>query len=165
MNRLEGFLDSERAKLARQKFDWENDELIKAARSIQGQWRKLMARRKVHLLKDKKEREKMIAEEMKDMIKGHNRDRKVYQKQIEEWYEKKRIDWESTNVTENQTAAEKAKIRAYRRKLKAEEGQEEERQEQVKLDQMEEKRVEQWLKVWSKKASEVRRRIVSPFAK
>ncbi|GMH74275.1 hypothetical protein TrLO_g13608 [Triparma laevis f. longispina] len=154
MNRLEGFLDSERAKLARQKFDWENAELIKAARSIQGQWRKLMARRKVHLLKDKKEREKMIAKEMEDMIKGHNRDRKVYQKQIEEWYEKKRIDWESTNVTENQTAAEKAKIRAYRRKLKAEEGQEEERQEQVKLDQMEEKRVEQWLKVWSKKASE-----------
>ena len=56
MNRLEGFLDSERKKLAKEKFDWENEELIKAAKSIQGQWRKTMARRKVHLLKDKKER-------------------------------------------------------------------------------------------------------------
>ena len=154
MNRLEGFLDTERKKLAKDRFDWENEELIKAARSIQGQWRKTMARRKVHLLKDKKEREAMIQEEMEEMAKAFERDRRVYQRQIEEWYEKKRIDWEQNNVTENQTAAEKAKIRAYRRQLKHEVGVEEEKQEERRLEQLDEQRVDQWLKVWSIKAVE-----------
>jgi len=153
-NRLEGFLDKQRQQLAKEKFDWENAELIKAARSIQGQWRKLQARRKVHLLKDKKEREKMIAEEMDDIFKGQQRDRKVYQRQIEEWYDRKRVDWFSNNVTEEHTAAEKAKIRAYRRKLKGEDAKEEEVELEKKYEKMEEKRVEQWLKVWAQKAEE-----------
>jgi hypothetical protein len=96
----------------------------------------------------------MIAEEMDDMKKAHDRDRKVYMRQIEEWYEKKKVDWFANNVTEAHTAAEKAKIRAYRRKQGEDERKEEAKEAEIKYENMEEKRVEQWLKVWGKKAEE-----------
>ena len=69
MNRLEGYLDSERRRLKKERWEWENKEMIDAVKSIQGQYRKLQARRKVHLLKDRQAREDIIEEEMEDLQK------------------------------------------------------------------------------------------------
>lgn len=144
----------ERARIARERFEWENEELIKAAKNIQNQWRILQARRKVHLIKDQQEREKIIQDSMDDFVRSFERDRMVYQRQIEEWYTAKRLDWTANNMTEETTAAEKAKIRAYRRKVAEQERHAEDDKLKEKLASMEEKRIEQWLKTWEAKSAE-----------
>ena len=154
MNRLEGFLDSERQKLKKERWEWENAEMIAAVKSIQGQYRKLQARRKVHLLKDKKAREAIIEEEMEDMQRASKRDRKIYERQIEEWYERKRIAWAEDNVLESHTANEKAKIRSYQRKQKELEKKEELNLKEEHEEAMKDRNVEAWLKRWEKVAQE-----------
>ena len=154
LNKLEGYLDSERIRLKKEKFAWENEELIKAAKSIQNQWRTLQARRRVHLIKDEQERERIIQEAMDDFVSGHKRDRMVYMRQIEEWYTEKRIEHEKNNITAGATKAEMAKIRAYRRKIAADELHGEEDKYKEKLEAMEEKRIEQWLITWGTKSEE-----------
>jgi len=154
LNRLEGFLESERTRLKKEIWEWENAEMIAAVKSIQGQYRKLQARRKVHLLKDKKAREAIIQEEMEDMVKASKRDRKIYERQVMEWYEKKRIAWEENNVLEAHTAKEKAKIRSYQRNQKEMEKMREADLKTEHEEKLKEQNVEAWLGRWEKIAEE-----------
>ena len=153
-NRLEGFLDKERKKLAKARYDFENREMVNAVKLIQRQYRKLMKRRKVHLLKESSDREAMIQEMMDEMMKNHERARKVYETQISEWYARKRQEWEENNVIAGQVGGEKAKIRAYRRQQADNERKKRGNVMKEKQEEMEERRIEQWLKVWKVKAEE-----------
>ena len=82
------------------------------------------------------------------------RDRKIYQRQIEEWYVAKKVAWGTDNVLESHTADEKAKIRSYQRKQKEIEKGQELNLKEVHNEAMKEKDVEAWLARWENVAQE-----------
>ena len=108
----------------------------------------------MHLVKDEKEREKIVQESMDAFAKHHNREREVYQRQVEEWYTAKRVEWEQSNVTESATKEQRAKIRARRRLIAHAERDTEDGELKGKLDVIEERRIEAWIETWAKKGME-----------
>ena len=141
-------MDTGRRILARQKKEWIQGRLIKAANAIQMCIRRYLKRQKYY--KREEAKQKVIdAEVAMDKAAEEVRAEKgVFKLQLQKWFEDRKQEYDLNRMHESTTKEEKKKIFSYRRRQKDEERKAKEMQKQKLIDKADEEKIEAFIRKW-----------------
>lgn len=148
------YVEQEFERLRREREIWEMNRQNRAASAIQMAFRKKQVRDHEKREKERKLREEIIQQQMEHDNHLYWQERKIHEKQIEEYYVNLKLNWIKNNQVVAKSESENIKIRTLRRRLLKEEA--EKKQKQMKdamLIEMEENH-KLWNENWKKTISE-----------
>ena len=151
---VENTYDRGMRKIAKERTTFELLRHFKAAVRIQTFSRRFL--KKMRALR--KRRQAQEAEQLELEMKMHRseneRKKRIYRQELQEWYRKRKEEYDRDRMNESQTAAQKSKIIAYRRRIDMYEKEKKEKERLERKERAEEAAIEIWLESWETKKTE-----------
>jgi hypothetical protein len=127
-----------------------NNAALKIQNLIKKYLKKLLSLKKYFNKKNLEKLENEIISHKKDNL----RKQKEYRYELEQWFNKRKKEYDHDRMLENHTNEERNKIIAYRKRLELYEKEKKDEERKIKNEKLEEQYIEQWNIMWDNKKIE-----------
>jgi hypothetical protein len=133
----------------RQRYHAERND--RAAHRIQNLVKKFLKKMRAYWKRKKILEVQRVEQEIVYHKKDNLRRQREYRIELEEWFRKRKEEYDHDRMLETHTAEERSKIIAYRRRMELYEKEKREELRREKHEKLEEQFIEQWNQMWEKK--------------
>jgi hypothetical protein len=152
--KVEALYDTGIRQIQRERKLYEHMRRLKAAIRIQNVLRRFMKKMRALRKLRKKQDQELLQLQMVTHKKENERKKRIFRQQLEEWFIKRKEEYERDRLNESQTAAQKSQIIAYRRRIDMYEKEQKEIARLEKNERAEEAAITIWLQSWEIKKKE-----------
>lgn len=152
--KVEARYDTGMRQLARERKLYEHMRHLKAAIRLQNVMRRFLKKMRAFRKLRKKQDQELLDMQMVAHRKENERKKRIFRQQLEDWFKQRKVEYDRDRLNESQTAVQKSKIIAYRRRIDMYEKEQREIARLEKNERAEDAAITIWLQSWEIKKKE-----------